>query len=577
MSEFLDYYKVISELKGREKFSRSENYVLLKKALGMWNNRAGTEAISIQNLIKKAMKVFNDENEYKKFRMYVLNDRYEPFVQGILSDGIVTEDEKRDLEEKAKQTGFSQQEIDAFLALKNITVSQPGPSKTRSTTTGATKTGKKHKPEKLTSFSTLGVSFVCGIYTLYLINALVLTTWEIIGVIGGVVVSGFSVAAVNRKHMSGYFWFLVGAFIIWAINLKIFFALIPIILTYSISRALFRLYPDKSLLIGVIPASAFIVAWLGYGLVSGELTLLKSVHTGVVTAPQGANIRSGPSTNYSIVMALPKGHKLKVLGKIKNTNWYKVEFTHAGKTRRGYIYSSLVHITKSITNLPIKPPTKSMYSWGSSISDSSTREWPQKTSDKEARETSSRIALVTIKVNSNPKDASLYVNGHYKGQTPISISVPVGEVTLYLKKPPNYKEIKKRTVVKESSPKEWNLKLQLIVPSLVGTWKGQFGDWPFTIVIQTQEGTNLNGYDEFPLSRDSKYKYSIKKILKGTVRPSTKSIILEEQGFGKFIGKLSLDGKSMKGKWKPYKDGFVPSDWSVRFYSSSVESASSND
>lgn len=67
--------------------------------------------------------------------------------------------------------------------------------------------------------------------------------------------------------------------------------------------------------------------------------------TGTITANSGANVRKGPGTNYSIIIALKKGTQVKVIG--ITGNWYQIQLSSGIK---GYIYKTLVNVSGSSNN-----------------------------------------------------------------------------------------------------------------------------------------------------------------------------------------------------------------------------------
>jgi hypothetical protein len=63
-----------------------------------------------------------------------------------------------------------------------------------------------------------------------------------------------------------------------------------------------------------------------------------------VTTSSGANIRSGPSTNYQRVATLPRGTPVWIIG--EHEQWYQVRYSSSRGARQGYIYKSLVGTKK---------------------------------------------------------------------------------------------------------------------------------------------------------------------------------------------------------------------------------------
>lgn len=63
-----------------------------------------------------------------------------------------------------------------------------------------------------------------------------------------------------------------------------------------------------------------------------------------VTTNRGANIRSGPSTNYQRVATLPRGTPVWIIA--EHEKWYQVRYNSSRGARQGYIYKSLVGTEK---------------------------------------------------------------------------------------------------------------------------------------------------------------------------------------------------------------------------------------
>lgn len=116
MGDYMDYYKILDELHGKEGNHRTEVVKLLEKAWNTWTNRVGLEAILKQSMIRKAIDIFKDQNEYNKFRQHILKERYIPLIEGLLFDGKLTIEKRKFLQNRAKKDGFSHQEINELLS-----------------------------------------------------------------------------------------------------------------------------------------------------------------------------------------------------------------------------------------------------------------------------------------------------------------------------------------------------------------------------------------------------------------------------------------------------------------------------
>ena len=69
---------------------------------------------------------------------------------------------------------------------------------------------------------------------------------------------------------------------------------------------------------------------------------------GFVTS--NTNLRSGAGTNFKVILTLPKGTEIEVLGKVEGRNWYMVKLTSQSSPEkiniRGYVKGSLLALLK---------------------------------------------------------------------------------------------------------------------------------------------------------------------------------------------------------------------------------------
>ncbi|MDX1991412.1 MAG: SH3 domain-containing protein [bacterium] len=75
---------------------------------------------------------------------------------------------------------------------------------------------------------------------------------------------------------------------------------------------------------------------------------------GIVASLQTVNVRSGPSTEFPAILALPAGTGLEILGTNPEGDWYNVR-TEDGE--EGWIASSLVRVQPTTTPIPTFTPT----------------------------------------------------------------------------------------------------------------------------------------------------------------------------------------------------------------------------
>ncbi len=72
----------------------------------------------------------------------------------------------------------------------------------------------------------------------------------------------------------------------------------------------------------------------------------------------GVNVRSGPSTNYSLIGSLLAGTELDVTGRNADSTWFRVPYYNA----EGWIFGGLLTVTGDVNSLPVinvppPPPT----------------------------------------------------------------------------------------------------------------------------------------------------------------------------------------------------------------------------
>lgn len=78
---------------------------------------------------------------------------------------------------------------------------------------------------------------------------------------------------------------------------------------------------------------------------------------GEVTGEQ-VNVRTGPSTSYTSIVQLNKGHDVIVLAQDTDTNWYNIQFRLNGRTLSGWMPNTYIrlNISATPTEAPEVPP-----------------------------------------------------------------------------------------------------------------------------------------------------------------------------------------------------------------------------
>jgi len=93
----------------------------------------------------------------------------------------------------------------------------------------------------------------------------------------------------------------------------------------------------------------------------------------------------------------------------------------------------------------------------------------------------------------------------------------------------------------------------IVIPDIKGTWTGTFDKRTTTLTITEQTDSNFSGKISI------KYKETINQDVKGTFRPATQKVSMEDQVhskyMGKYDGKLSDDGNNLSGTFTMNRDG----------------------
>lgn len=91
---------------------------------------------------------------------------------------------------------------------------------------------------------------------------------------------------------------------------------------------------------------------LACGVIYYQNVSVSAASTGVVTATS-LNVRSGPSTSYSVVVGIKKDTKVTISSEVKDTSgtiWYKISVTVDGKSYSGYVSSAYIQKTNTSTS-----------------------------------------------------------------------------------------------------------------------------------------------------------------------------------------------------------------------------------
>ena len=109
------------------------------------------------------------------------------------------------------------------------------------------------------------------------------------------------------------------------------------------------------------------------------------------------------------------------------------------------------------------------------------------------------------------------------------------------------------SAVSESMDNEPVVEEKITIPDLKGTWTGTFDKRTTTLTITEQTDSSFSGKISI------KYRETINQDVKGTFRPATQKVSMEDQVhskyMGKYDGKLSDDGNNLSGTFTMNRDG----------------------
>jgi uncharacterized protein YgiM (DUF1202 family) len=138
----------------------------------------------------------------------------------------------------------------------------------------------------------------------------------------------------------------VAAWSILGLLIGVFAGVIVAIKKMNLSK-LIVLYP-LGLLTGVILLMSHInsphVATSSYDQVNFHAVFEtgKTAQTGIVVAEMGANVRSGPGTNHSVVTVVSRGLRVSILDNETEQHWCKIQFIQNDQTVEGWISKRLI-------------------------------------------------------------------------------------------------------------------------------------------------------------------------------------------------------------------------------------------
>jgi len=332
--------------------------------------------------------------------------------------------------------------------------------------------------------------------------------------------SSIGLFALNTAKKSGIFWLLLGGAMLYYLSPLAFMITLPVPLTWMIARLVFKHYPTKTIWIFIIPLFTCFGGWIGeqyfteairQAISSSKKEVIQTpfgLSRATVIAPEGARLRSGPSTRSATIGTIGAGEVITILE--QKSGWYKVQHEKAGQSLIGYLYHTLAQIKGTA---PLSPA-------------------PFVTEEK-------AISPPTSVNNSTPSDGS------------------TGSSDQLLQEPD----------FRQSEDVE-SLNLDSALPSghsLIGRWEGNLGEQVLLLAIEYFEGNQWLGYSEVRWQGSSP---ELRMELQGRLNPETLEVtfLQKQKGslVGTFNGTIASDGDSMKGIWKFEEDPSQKYNWLVR-------------
>jgi len=332
-------------------------------------------------------------------------------------------------------------------------------------------------------------------------------------------IASIGLLALNSKKKSGIVWLLLGGGILYHLSPLAFMIALPVPITWVIARLVFKHYPTKTIWVFIIPLFTCFGAWFGEPYLIEAVRYIASrskkeviqkpvaMPQAIVTAPEGARLRAGPSTQSATIGTIGNGEMITILG--QESGWYKVKHQKAGQIRIGYLYHTLAEVKGTV-------PLSSA---------------PFTAEEKE-------ISPATPLENFRPSDG-------------------FAESTDKLLQEPGFRTSEySRNHRSDSSP--------LSEYSLIGRWEGNLGEQVLILVIESFEANQWLGYSEVRWKESSS---SLRMEVQGRLDLATLEVTLmqKQKGalIGTFTGKVSLDGTSMKGTWIFAEDPSQKYNWQV--------------
>lgn len=126
----LDFYELLRDVDRGELdpcLDREENKERIRIAAKKWNNRFGSEADVIKQLLSEAAAVFSDEGNYRRFRTWYVQGKVGGFLEGAAGGGVILREKIRAAELQAEACGADPDQVQEIVQRMNLVVLEKAP------------------------------------------------------------------------------------------------------------------------------------------------------------------------------------------------------------------------------------------------------------------------------------------------------------------------------------------------------------------------------------------------------------------------------------------------------------------
>lgn len=219
--------------------------------------------------------------------------------------------------------------------------------------------GHHNLVKRQSKYATIISSIIAGLMLLYIFSNYDFSGWAIFGFVVSAIAIGIGAfAVIEDENNIGIL--IIGGIILLITNWTVFALLSTIIITFYAAKFIFEKNPFRNELIAAIPVGSFAIFLLLFFGASNlrysnydyqrnynnsnthqntyQPTRSINKYAYIKANPIG-NIRSGTSTDYSILTSLNYADKVYVIEQDKATNWYKVKY---GNNNYGYASHKII-------------------------------------------------------------------------------------------------------------------------------------------------------------------------------------------------------------------------------------------